>query len=221
MSNAEIKENIVIAVPKGRILTELLPLLEKWQIKIEDDFLNKDSRKLIFSTNNKYIKIIRCRSFDVATFVSYGVADIGICGSDVIAEFSYKNLYNICNLEIGKCRLSIAGKESKLNIKPTSNIKVATKYPNLTKEYFNNKGIQIEIIKLNGAIEIAANLNLCNYIVDLVSTGKTLKANNLFEIENIATISSRIVINKSNLIANNKLINQFLTNLGLVKKTHV
>lgn len=215
MTSNEIKKSIVIAVPKGRILDELLPLLEKWQIRLNDDFFQKDTRKLIFSTNQKYINIVKCRSFDVATFVSYGVADIGICGLDVIKEFSYGNIYDVCNLNIGKCRLSIAGKGDVQKIENLSNIRVATKYPNLTRQYFYKRGIQAEIIKLNGAIEIAANLNLSNYIVDLVGTGKTLKANSLTELEQIFEVSSKIIINKSSLIAHNKLINQFLMNVGI------
>jgi len=212
MTSGNSKNSIIIAVPKGRILKELLPLMGLWKVTMEDEFFNENTRKLIFSTNQEYIKIIKCRSFDVATFVSYGVADIGVCGLDVIKEFSYNNIYNLLDLNIGKCRLSIAG--SKKIDYAKQNITVATKYPNLTKNYFSNRGIQTETIKLNGAIEIAANLNLCDYIVDLVSTGNTLKANNLLELESIFNVSSQMIINKSSMVIHNDFINKFIENIN-------
>ena len=200
-------DNIILALPKGRILEEIIPFLHKWQIEIEPSFFAQDSRKLIFSTNIKELKIIRCRSFDVATLVSYGAADIAICGLDVIEEFSYQNIYNILDLNIGKCRLSIAGSKSG-NF--DNKLTIATKYVNLTKKHFDNLAIQAEIIKLNGAIEVAANLNICDYIVDLVSTGNTLKENNLKEIEVLLPVTSRVIVNKSSIITHNELINKFL-----------
>ena len=212
MTSGNSKNSIIIAVPKGRILKELLPLMGLWKVTMEDEFFNENTRKLIFSTNQEYIKIIKCRSFDVATFVSYGVADIGVCGLDVIKEFSYNNIYNLLDLNIGKCRLSIAG--SKKIDYAKQNITVATKYPNLTKNYFSNRGIQTETIKLNGAIEIAANLNLCDYIVDLVSTGNTLKANNLLELESIFNVSSPMIVNKSIMVIHNDFINKFIENIN-------
>ena len=202
---------IILAIPKGRIMQDILPLLQKWQIEIEADFFSDDSRKLIFDSNLEYIKIIKCRSFDVASFVSYGVADIAICGLDVLKEFSYNNIYNFLDLNIGKCRLSVAAALNKTDYKKAANIRVATKYPNLTKKYFNDIGIQTDIIKLNGAIEIAANLGLCDVIVDLVSTGATLKANDLVETDKIIDISSRMIINQASMTIKNKLINQILS----------
>ena len=195
-------KDLVLAVPKGRILEELLPILDKAGIKIEDDFFN-GSRKLYFNSNIENLKVIKCRSFDIATFISYGAADIGICGSDVVAEFDYKNIYNILDLEIGKCRLSLAGEKE--SFKKESYLKIATKYPKLTKQYFSNLGINVELIKLNGAIELAAKLGFCDYIVDLVSSGATLKENGLKEIENILEISSQLIVNQTSLIVKNDL----------------
>ena len=200
--------NIVLALPKGRILKEITPFLNRWEIKIEPSFFIEDSRKLLFATNFKELQVIKCRSFDVATLVSYGAADIAICGLDVIEEFSYPNIYNMLDLEIGKCRLSIAGSK---NSNFADKLTIATKYVNLSKKYFSNLAIQAEIIKLNGAIEVAANLNICDYIIDLVSTGNTLKENNLREIEILLPVTSRVIVNKSSIITHNELINKFLT----------
>jgi ATP phosphoribosyltransferase len=208
---SEITDNIILALPKGRILQEIIPFLKKWNIKIEQSFFDDKTRQLIFSTNFSELKVIKCRSFDIATFVSYQAADIAICGLDVIEEFSYQNIYNILDLGIGKCRLSMAGrKDFNLSNLTHNKLVVATKYVNLATKYFHNHAIQTEIIKLNGAIEVAANLNICDYIVDLVSTGNTLKANNLEEIEILLPITSRVIVNKSSLVTRNELINKFL-----------
>lgn len=208
---SEIIDNIILALPKGRILQEILPFLKSWNIEIEPSFFDEQSRKLIFATNFPELKIIKCRSFDVATFVSYQAADLAICGLDVIEEFSYQNIYNMLDLKIGECRLSMAGrKDFNLSNLPHNKLVIATKYINLAKKYFHDHAIQTEIIKLNGAIEVAANLNICDYIVDLVSTGNTLKANNLKEIEILLPISSRVIVNKSSLVTRNELINKFL-----------
>mgnify|MGYP006280058435 CR=1 FL=1 len=192
-------EVFTLAVPKGRILKELKPLLDQAGIHPEDEFFQEDSRKLIFSTSKKNLQLIKVRSFDVATFVSYGAAQMGVCGSDVLEEFNYPNIYNMIDLNIGKCRLSIAAPEEigGENIKNYSHIRIATKYVNLTEKYFRNLGIQAECIKLNGSIELAPKLGLCRRIVDLVSTGSTLKANKMQEGEKIMDISSRLVVNKN------------------------
>lgn len=192
-------KDIIIAVPKGRILEELEPIFKKSGIKPERDFFAENSRKLIFESSEKNIKFIKVRSFDVATFVSFGAAHIGICGSDVLLEFDYDNIYTLADLGIGKCRLSIAAPKDLVkdkNFWNQSHIRIATKYVNFTKKYFEKKGIQAECIKLNGSIELAPMLGLCSRIVDLVSTGKTLAANNMAEGEILAEVSSKLIANR-------------------------
>ena len=191
-------EKIIMAVPKGRILKELNPLLKDIGIEPEEDFFNKDSRKLMFNTNLSFLDIIRVRSFDVATFVAIGAAQIGIAGDDVLNEFNYEEIYNILDLKIGKCRLSIARTKSTISkeSEKQGHILVATKYKNTVTNYFAKKGIRAECIKLNGAIELAPKLGICSTIVDLVSTGKTIKENNLEETEVLLKITSKLIINK-------------------------
>lgn len=192
-------KKLILAVPKGRILEELLPLLSKCGIEPEAAFTEPESRLLRFNTNIDNLDIIRVRAFDVATFTAFGAAHIGVVGSDVIDEFEYSELYAPVGLNIGGCRLSIAVPN---NAKPEdmngiSHIRVATKYPNLTRKYFAQKGIQAECIKLNGAMEIAPSLGLADHIVDLVSTGSTLKANGLTETDKILDISAHFVVNRA------------------------
>ncbi len=191
-------EKIIMAVPKGRILKELNPLLKDIGIEPEEDFFNKDSRKLMFNTNLSFLDIIRVRSFDVATFVAIGAAQIGITGDDVLNEFNYEEIYNILDLKIGKCRLSIARTRSTISkeSEKQGHILVATKYKNTVTNYFAKKGIRAECIKLNGAIELAPKLGICSTIVDLVSTGKTIKENNLEETQVLLKITSKLIINK-------------------------
>jgi ATP phosphoribosyltransferase len=191
---------IIIAVPKGRILKEITPLFKGSSIQPEAELLEESSRKLVFDSSNPRVKFITVRSFDVATFVAFGAAHIGICGSDVMMEFDYPDLYSIMDLDVGKCRLSLAAPKEFQNDKSfwnESHIRVATKYVNLTKKYFAEKGIQAECIKLNGSIELAPKLGLCSRIVDLVSTGATLVANGLVEGEKIAEVSSRLIVNRN------------------------
>ncbi len=191
---------LILAVPKGRILDELMPLLKACDIIPEDDFTNDKSRKLQFTTNHAGLDIIRVRAFDVATFVAYGGAHMGVVGSDAIEEFSYSEIYAPLDLNIGHCRLSVAMPEEeakKDDPRQWSHIRVATKYPALTARHFAKRGVQTECIKLNGAMEIAPALGLARRIVDLVSTGSTLKANNMVEIEKILDVSSRLIINRS------------------------
>ncbi|MDB2683148.1 ATP phosphoribosyltransferase [Alphaproteobacteria bacterium] len=193
-------KKIILALPKGRILEELAPILKKCDIKPEDAFFDSNSRALRFNTNHDNLDIIRVRAFDVATFVAYGGAQMGIVGSDVLEEFQYNEVYAPVDLKIGKCRLSVAMLKAEAKTeKPEewSHIKIATKYPNLTTQYFARRGVQAECIKLNGAMEIAPTLGLVNRIVDLVSTGSTLKANNLVEIETILNISSKFIVNRT------------------------
>lgn len=188
---------LIIAVPKGRILKELQPLLAKAGIKPEKTFFDEESRALNFATNHPDVSLIRVRSFDVATFVAFGAAQMGICGSDVLEEFDYPDLYAPLDLGIGKCRLSLAAPEGATgDLSRLSHVRVATKYPAATRKYFAEHGIQAECVRLSGAIELAPRLGLAPYIVDLVSSGATLKANGLSEMETLLNVSSRLIIHR-------------------------
>lgn len=193
-------EPLVIALPKGRILDEAMPLVQAAGIVPEPAFTDSKSRQLTFATNHPHVRIIRVRSFDVATFVAFGAAHLGICGNDVLMEFGYPELYAPLDLGIGKCRLAVAEPVAMIDQDDParwSHIRVATKYPEVTRRHFAARGVQAECIKLNGAMELAPTLGLCRRIVDLVSTGHTLKANGLVEIEHIADISSRLIVNRA------------------------
>ena len=194
------EDKLILAVPKGRILEELLPIMAACGIEPEAAFSDPNSRLLRFATNRPDLDIIRVRAFDVATFTAFGAAHMGIVGSDVIEEFDYPELYAPVDLKIGACRLSVAMKtDLAKNDDPTkwSHIRVATKYPNLTKKHFAKRGVQTECIKLSGAMEIAPTLDLAKRIVDLVSTGSTLTANGLVEVEKIIDVSSHMVVNRT------------------------
>lgn len=200
-------EKIILAVPKGRILDELLPILNMVNIIPEDAFFDDRSRQLRFKTNIPAMEIIRVRSFDVATFIAYGAAHLGIAGKDVLLEFNYPDIYNMFSLGIGKCRLSVAeSKEIAREDDPSSwsHIEIATKYPNITKNHFAQRGVQAECIKLNGAMELAPTLGLCHRIVDLVSSGKTLNENGLVEVEKIIDITSCLIVNRTALKTESK-----------------
>jgi ATP phosphoribosyltransferase len=190
-------DNIIFAIPKGRILDEALPLMQAAGIEPEAAFFDGSSRALMFATNNPAIQIIRVRAFDVATFVAHGAAHIGIVGSDVIDEFDYSELYAPVDLGIGKCRLSVAVPEGALEDKAAGHLRVATKYPSITRRHYQAQGIQAECIKLNGAMELAPLLNLSGRIVDLVSSGRTLAENGLVEAEVISQVSARLIVNRA------------------------
>ena len=193
-------DSIIFAVPKGRILEEALPLLARAGIEPEPAFSDPESRLLKFATNYGHISLIRVRAFDVATFVAHGAAQLGIVGSDVIDEFDYSELYAPVDLGIGHCRISVAEPVEMAegdDPRSWSHVRVATKYPNLTKKYFAARGVQAECVKLNGAMEIAPALGLSSRIVDLVSSGKTLKDNGLAEVEVIAQVSARLIANRA------------------------
>jgi len=189
---------LVLALPKGRILEEVLPLLDRVGIQPEAAFHDSKSRALAFDTNVPGLRIIRVRAFDAATFVAFGGADMGVVGSDVIDEFNYDDLYAPVDLGIGKCRLSVAMPDALAGTLDdrSSHVRVATKYPNLTRSYYAARGQQAECIKLNGAMELAPMLGLCDRIVDLVSTGGTLRANKLTEMDEVIQISSRLVVSR-------------------------
>ena len=204
---------IIIAIPRGRIIGELKKILMKTTFAPESEMFDEKSRKLTFLSKNKDVNFIKVRAFDACTFVAFGAAQIGIAGEDVIKEFDYSEIYAPLELNIGHCRLSVAALKTLLKKEDPetwSNIRVATKYPNISKEYFANKGIQVEAIKLNGSMELAPSLNMCRRIVDLVSTGATLKANGLKEIDEIMKIQSKLIINRSAFKTNNKKIQSIM-----------
>ncbi|MFA7603066.1 MAG: ATP phosphoribosyltransferase [Novosphingobium sp.] len=189
---------LTFAVPKGRILDEALPLMARAGVVPEAEFHDKNSRALSFACEGSDMRVIRVRAFDVATFVAHGAAQIGIVGSDVVEEFAYPDLYAPVDLAIGHCRLSVAepaGREA--GSASASHLRVASKYPNLTRRHFERLGIQAEVVKLNGAMELAPGLGLAGRIVDLVSTGKTLRDNGLAETSVILQISSRLIVNRA------------------------
>ncbi len=181
-------------------MDEALPLMKTAGIEPEPAFFDKNNRALQFATNHAHIHVIRVRAFDVATFVAHGAAQIGIVGSDVIDEFDYSELYAPVDLNIGHCRISVAEPVALAagdDPRSWSHVRVATKYPNLTHTYFANRGVQAECVKLNGAMEIAPRLGLASRIVDLVSSGQTLKDNGLAEVEVIAQVSARLIANRA------------------------
>ena len=189
-----------MALPKGRILSELMPLAARAGIEPEPAFHDEHSRQLRFATNHPDLDIVRVRSFDVATFVAFGAAHLGVAGNDVLMEFDYPEIYAPVDLGIGRCRLSVAEPREVLRRDDPSrwsHIRVATKYPEITRRHFAARGVQAECIKLNGAMELAPSLGLCRRIVDLVSTGSTLAANDLVEVEHIADVTSRLIVNRA------------------------
>lgn len=193
-------EQLIMALPRGRILEEVLPVLDRAGIRPEAAFHDEHARQLRFDTNVPGFSIVRVRSFDVATFVAFGAAQLGIAGSDVLMEFDYPEIYVPLDLNVGKCRLMVAEpRDLSKTDDPArwSHVRVATKYPEITRRHFAARGVQAECIKLSGAMELAPTLGLCRRIVDLVSTGTTLKANGLVEVEHIADITSRLVVNRA------------------------
>jgi ATP phosphoribosyltransferase len=188
---------LIFAVPKGRILDEALPLMQRAGVVPEAEFHDKKSRALSFACEDAAIRLIRVRAFDVATFVAHGAAQAGIVGSDVVEEFAYPDLYAPVDLAIGHCRLSVAEPEGQATGVVPSHLRVASKYPNLTRRHYERQGIQAEVVKLNGAMELAPSLGLSSRIVDLVSTGRTLQENGLVETSTILQISARLIVNRA------------------------
>lgn len=191
---------LILAVPKGRILREVLPVLARAGIEPEAAFFDDENRSLRFSTSAAEIDLIRVRSFDVATFVAFGAAQFGVCGNDVLREFDYSEIYAPLDLRVGYCRMAVAELAEMVDDDDPatwSHIRIATKYPMTTRRHFAARGVQAECIHLNGAMELAPTLGLCRYIVDLVSSGATLTANGLIEVETIAEISSRLAVNRT------------------------
>jgi ATP phosphoribosyltransferase len=188
---------LIFAVPKGRILDEALPLMARAGVVPEAEFHDKKSRALSFACEDPDVRLIRVRAFDVATFVAHGAAQAGIVGSDVVEEFAYADLYAPVDLDIGHCRLSVAEPEGQASGVVPSHLRVASKYPSLTRRHYERQGIQAEVVKLNGAMELAPSLGLSSRIVDLVSTGRTLRENGLVETSTILEISARLIVNRA------------------------
>lgn len=203
-------EKITIAVSKGRILEQSLPLLAKIGIHPEED--PNSSRKLIFATSDANIRLIIIRATDVPTYVEYGAADIGIAGKDVLMEYDGDGLYEPLDLGICKCRLSLAGPKQAQS--SNGRLRIATKYVKTTRDYFADQGKQVEIIKLYGSMELAPVLGLADLIVDLVESGNTLKANGMVELEKIIDISSRLVVNKAAMKMKQSLIKPLISRLA-------
>lgn len=201
---------LTIALSKGRILKETLPLLEAAGITPAEDIFS--SRKLIFDTNQSHVKLVVIRATDVPTYVEYGGADMGISGKDVLMEHGGEGLYEPLDLEISRCRLMTAGLVGAAPV--SGRLRIATKFVNITKEYFARQGLQVDIIKLYGAMELAPIMGLADQIVDIVDTGNTLKANGLEARETIAAISSRLIVNRTAMKTKHRLIQPLVDQLA-------
>lgn len=200
----------VIALTKGRILEEVLPLFERAGIVPLEDI--NSSRKLIFDTTVAHVQIMVIRGSDVPTYVEFGSADLGVVGKDLLLEYGSEGFYEPLDLRLACCRLMTA---APVGAKPVmGRIKVATKFANITKRYFAEQGIQIEIIKLNGALELAPSMGLADIIVDIVDSGNTLKANGLEPLQLIAPVSSRVIVNKAAMKMKHAVIRPLLQQLG-------
>ncbi|MFZ7104801.1 MAG: ATP phosphoribosyltransferase [Peptococcaceae bacterium] len=199
---------ITIAIPKGRVLEEA-NILMKNSGMIKEDV--KEGRKLIIEDELNSIRFILAKPQDVPTYVKYGVADVGIVGKDVLLEWG-EGLYELMDLHIGLCRLSICGKPGRKNERGEL-LRIATKYPKITAAHFREKGQQVEVIKLNGSVELAPLLGLSHYIVDIVSTGRTLKENGLVELETIADISCRLIVNQATFHLRNTVIENLINRM--------
>jgi ATP phosphoribosyltransferase len=193
-------DKLIMALPNGRILTEVMPLLRRAGIEPEPAFDDPSARQLRFATSEPGLDLIRVRSFDAATFVAFGAAHLGVAGNDVLMEFDYSDIYAPLDLDIGHCRMMIAAPKDWVgqeDPRTWSHNRVASKYPEVTRRHFASRGVQAEVIKLNGAVELAPVMGLCRHIVDLVQTGSTLRANGLVEIEHIADVTSRLIVNRT------------------------
>lgn len=203
MSPASLDKPLTLALSKGRIFDETLPLLASAGVQVTED--PSSSRKLILPTSDPGLQIIIVRATDVPTYVQYGAADLGIAGKDVLDEHLATNpdgLYQPIDLDIARCRLAVAvrkGFDYQSAVQQGSRLRIATKYVQATREHFAAKGVHIDVIKLYGSMELAPLVGLADAIVDLVSTGNTLKANNLEAVEDVATISSRLIVNQASL----------------------
>ncbi|MFT5111601.1 MAG: ATP phosphoribosyltransferase [Parasphingorhabdus sp.] len=201
---------LTLALSKGRILSETLPLLKQAGIEPLEDL--NSSRKLIFPTNREDVRLLIIRASDVATYVQFGAADAGVAGKDLLLEHGGEGLYELLDLKIACCRMVVAGPEHQSSTYP-ARMRVASKYPNITRLYFSRLGVQAEIIKLYGSMELAPLVGLSDRIVDLVDTGNTLRANGLVEMETIAEISSRFVVNRASMKMNSTQLTELIDHL--------
>ena len=191
-------QQLTLALSKGRIFEETLPLLKAAGITVAED--PEKSRKLIIGTNDPQVRVIIVRATDVPTYVQYGAADFGVAGKDVLLEHGGEGLYQPIDLNIAKCRMSVAvqaGFDYEKAVRQGARLRIATKYVQVAREHFASKGVHVDLIKLYGSMELAPLVGLSDAIVDLVSTGSTLRANNLVEVEHIMDISSRLVVNQA------------------------
>ncbi|OPX54934.1 ATP phosphoribosyltransferase (homohexameric) [Oceanospirillum multiglobuliferum] len=203
-------QQLIIALSKGRILDETLPLFEKAGIYPLEDV--RKSRKLIFDTNIEQVKLIIIRATDVPTYVELGAADIGVAGKDVLMEHDAKGVYEPLDLNIARCRLMTAGMKGQE--RPQGRIRVATKFVNVAKRYYAEQGVQADIIKLYGGMELAPIMHLADEIVDIVDTGNTLKANGLEAREDIAQISTRLVVSQGAMKMKHQMIQPLIERLA-------
>ena len=197
---AETDAPLILALPKGRILAECGTLLARAGVIPASDYTDESSRRLRFPTNEPGLDVVRVRPFDVATFVAFGAAELGICGADVLMEFDYPEIYAPLDLGIGRCRIAVAEPEATAGSDDParwSSVRVASKYPNVARRHIAARGVQAEVVELSGAMELAPGLGLSRLIVDLVQTGSTLKANGLVETEVIAQVTSRLIVNRT------------------------
>jgi len=204
-------ENLIIALPKGRVFDDFLPLIRGTKFDLKEDPSN--TRKILIDTNTPQVKILIIRGWDVPTFVTSGAAHIGIVGKDILLEKHSEEFIELADLRIGSCRLSLAGKPEMINGK--LKLKIATKYPYSSKKYLESMGIQAEIVYLHGSQEIAPLIGLSDGIIDLVDSGKTLKENGLEELEIIREISTRLIVNKAALKTKTSLIEEIESTLSL------
>jgi ATP phosphoribosyltransferase len=201
---------IVMALTKGRILEEVMPLLAETGIHLLED--HKKSRKLIFDTNVAGLRIMIVRGSDVPTYVEFGSADIGVVGKDLLMEYGEDAFYEPLDLGIARCRLMTAAPVGAPA--PRGRVKVASKFVNIARRYFAEQGLQTDIIKLNGALELAPSMGLADWIVDIVDSGNTLRANGLEPLQTIAHISSRVIVNKASMKMKHKAVSALLKELG-------
>jgi ATP phosphoribosyltransferase len=200
------QESLILALPKGRVYEDVLPILKGSEFQLKDD--PKKTRKLVLDTKNNKVKILLVRGWDVPAYVTSGAAHLGVVGKDILIEKESEEFIELKDLGIGKCRLSLAGKKDLL--KGLTKMKIATKYPQSSIRFMESIGIQSEIIYLHGAQEIAPVLGLSDAIIDLVESGKTLKENGLHEIQVIRDISTRLIVNKAALKTKSALIQELV-----------
>ena len=203
------EDKLIFALPKGRVFEECLPLIQGSKFQLLDD--PSATRKILLDTATPEVKVLLIRGWDVPTYVTFGAAHVGIVGKDILLEKSSEEFIELEDLHIGKCRISLAGKKE--IIEGRTRLKVATKYPDTAKRFLESLAIQAEIVYLHGSQEIAPLMGLCEAIIDLVDSGKTLKENGLEEVKVIREISSRMIVNKAALKTKNELIKEIRSTL--------